>query len=162
MTEVDRIRDQIERAFDGDPWCGPSLRAVLAGVSADQAATRVPGVAHSIGAIVLHVAGWQDVVARRIAGEPIALPEGGEWPRADAVGDHAWQEALGRLDASHQRLLQALESVDPARLDAKIGDSRNPAMGSGMTAYATLQGVAQHAMYHAGQIALLKKWVDSD
>jgi hypothetical protein len=30
-------------------------------------------------------------------------------------------------------------------------------MGTGMTVYANLHGVAQHAMYHAGQIAQLKK-----
>ena len=29
MTEIERIRDQIERAFDGDAWCGPALMAAL-------------------------------------------------------------------------------------------------------------------------------------
>ncbi len=108
---------------------------------------------------MLHLAGWQDVVARRIGGEPTALPEGGEWPPADPLSDRAWPAALEHLDAAHRRLLRCLDAVDPARLDAKVGDSRDPAMGSGMTAYATLHGVAQHALYHAGQIAILRKLV---
>ena len=35
-------------------------------------------------------------------------------------------------------------------------------MGSGMTAYANLHGIAQHAMYHAGQVAILKKLAGGD
>jgi DinB superfamily len=134
MTEIDRIRDQIERALDGDPWCGPSLMSVLEGVTTDQAARRLPGLSHSIWQVVLHVSAWQEAVARRVAGEPVSMPEEGEWPAVDDSGDPAWQGALQRL-----------------------GDSRDPAMGSGMTAYANLHGIAQHAMYHAGQIAILKK-----
>ncbi len=155
MTEIDLIRDQIERAFDGDPWCGLSLHAILDGVMAHQAKARVPGLTHSIGEIVLHLAGWQAVVARRISGASVALPDGGEWPPLD----HSWAKARWRLDESHRALLRALDACDPARLHDRIGDSRDPAMGSGMTAYATLHGIAQHTMYHAGQIALLKKMI---
>ena len=159
MTEIDRLRDQVGRAFDGDAWCGPSLMAALAGVTAVQAAARVPGVAHSIGEIVAHVAGWQGVVARRVAGEPTREPERGDWPAADCADEPAWQAALGHLAESHRRLLRALDSFDPARLDDRVGDGHDPAMGRGETAYATLHGAAQHALYHAGQIAILKQLV---
>jgi uncharacterized damage-inducible protein DinB len=157
MTEIGRIRDQIERAFDGDPWCGPSLMSVLEGVSSDQAARRLPGLSHSIWEVVLHVSVWQEAVARRVAGEPVAKPEEGDWPTVDDAGDPAWQAALQRLGESHRLLIQTLDSIDESQLDWKVGDSRDPAMGSGMTAYANLHGIAQHAMYHAGQIAILKK-----
>ena len=157
MTEIDRVRAEIEHAFDGEPWCGPSLLAALAGVTSERAARQVPGLTHSIGAIVLHVAGWQAVVARRLSGEAVVEPKGGEWPAFD--GD--WHEARRRLDTSHKAILDAIHRFDPDRLDDKIGDSRHPEMGSGMSAYATLHGVAQHAMYHAGQIALLKKLVST-
>ena len=155
MTEIDRVREEIEHAFDGEPWCGPSLLAALAGVRSERAGRQVPGLAHSIGAIVLHVAGWQAVAARRLSGEAVAEPRGGEWP--EFAGD--WHGALRQLETSHKALLVAVDRFDSDRLDDKIGDSRHPAMGSGMSAYATLHGVAQHAMYHAGQIALLKKLV---
>jgi len=157
MTIKDRIRDQLERAHDGDPWCGPSLMSVLGGVSAEQAARRVPGVAHSIWEIVLHVSAWQGVVARRIVGEPVAAPSEGDWPVVHHTSDSSWREALGLLRETHRRLGEALDSLDESRLDQRIGDSRDPAMGTGMTVYANLHGIAQHAMYHAGQIALLYK-----
>jgi len=157
MTMKDRIRDQLDRAFDGDAWCGPSLMSVLDGVTPEQAARRIPGLAHSIGEIVVHVAGWQRVVARRIMGEPVAEPEDGDWPSVNDSSDLAWRQALETLRDTHVRLGEALDSLDESRLDQRIGDSRDPAMGSGMTTYANLHGIAQHAMYHAGQITLLKK-----
>jgi len=36
MTEVERIVDQAQRAFEGDAWHGPSLMAILEGVTATQ------------------------------------------------------------------------------------------------------------------------------
>jgi uncharacterized damage-inducible protein DinB len=134
MTEIDRIRDQIERAFDGDPWCGPSLMSVLEGVSSDLAARRLPRLSHSIREVVLHVSEWEEAVARRIAGEPVAIPKGGDWPTVDDAGDPAWQAALQRFGDSHRLLIRTLDSIDESHLDGKIEDSRDPAMGSGMNA----------------------------
>ena len=94
MTDIDRIRDQIERAFDGDPWCGPSLMSVLEGITSDQAVRRVLGISHSIWEIVLHVSAWQGTVARRIAGEPVATPEEGDWLPIHDTGDVGWQAAI--------------------------------------------------------------------
>ena len=33
--EIARIHDELSRAYDGEPWHGPSLREVLRGVSAE-------------------------------------------------------------------------------------------------------------------------------
>jgi hypothetical protein len=41
MSEIQRIIDQLQRAFDGDAWSGPSLEATLQNLSAAQAATKV-------------------------------------------------------------------------------------------------------------------------
>ncbi|MGH7628258.1 MAG: DinB family protein [Gemmatimonadales bacterium] len=66
MTEADRIADELARAHGGDPWHGSSARAVLAGVSAAQAAVRPIPNAHTIWELVLHVTGWRREVARRL------------------------------------------------------------------------------------------------
>jgi uncharacterized damage-inducible protein DinB len=162
MTIRDRIRDQLDRAFDGDAWCGPSLMSVLEGVTAEQAALRVPGLAHSIWEIVLHLAGWQSVVAGRIMGKAIAEPADGDWPTVEDDSAGAWRRALENLRQTHDKLVAMIDALDEARLDQKVGDSRDPAMGSGMTTYANLHGIAQHSMYHAGQIVLLKKLLPID
>jgi len=41
-----------------------------------------------------------------------------------------------------------------------VGEQRDPPTGGGVTYYATLHGVVQHAAYHAGQIAIIRKWLE--
>ena len=66
MTEVDRIRDQFRRAFEGEAWHGPSVLALLDGVTAQQAAAHpIPG-AHSIWELTLHIAAWERACLRRL------------------------------------------------------------------------------------------------
>ena len=48
MTEIERILDQLKRAYEGDAWHGPSVREALAGVNAKQAHARPLANAHSI------------------------------------------------------------------------------------------------------------------
>ena len=40
MTEIERILDQLKRAYEGNAWHGPSVREALAGVTASQAHAR--------------------------------------------------------------------------------------------------------------------------
>ena len=49
MTEIERILDQLKRAYEGNAWHGPSVSEALAGVNAAQAHARPLANAHSIG-----------------------------------------------------------------------------------------------------------------
>lgn len=80
MTEIERVVDQMRRAFHRDAWCGSSLREALDGVAFDRAAARPLKNAHSIWEVVLHVAAWKGAVRQRLAGEPVRVPEEGDWP----------------------------------------------------------------------------------
>ena len=55
MLDMEIIADQISRAFRGESWHGPSVREVLASVSAEDAAAHPIADAHSIWEIVLHL-----------------------------------------------------------------------------------------------------------
>ncbi|HEU0078862.1 MAG TPA: DinB family protein [Longimicrobiaceae bacterium] len=150
MTEIERILDQMRRAYEGEAWHGPSLREALDGVTAAEAAARpVPG-AHSIREIVQHLAAWEDTLLRRLAGEPVREPAEGDWPRAAAESEDEWQALLRRLDERARRLRDAVVALDDAGLD-------EPPYSGTATRYATLHGAVQHAAYHAGQIVLLRK-----
>jgi uncharacterized damage-inducible protein DinB len=152
MTEIERILDQLKRAYEGNAWHGPSVREALNGVTAEQAAARpLPG-AHSIWELAHHIAVWEDVGRRRLEGDraqiDISSPE--DWPPSDDISERAWEQAKASLDRGHQALCEAIARVDPTRLDEPIFEGMS-------TVYVTLHGVVQHDLYHAGQIALLKK-----
>jgi uncharacterized damage-inducible protein DinB len=136
----------------GDPWHGPSLVALVADVTADEAAHRpVPG-AHSILEIVLHVAAWAEEVGARLAGGGPGDPAAGDWPLPCP-----WDEAHARLAAAHAGLLRRLAAFPEERLGTRFGGERVPALGTGVTYAEMAIGVAEHNAYHGGQIALLKR-----
>ena len=68
MKEAAHIADQLERAYSGHAWHGPSLRFLLRGVTAKQAARRPSPSAHTIWELVLHITAWDRVVCERILG----------------------------------------------------------------------------------------------
>jgi uncharacterized damage-inducible protein DinB len=149
-TEMSRIADQLKRAYEGPAWHGPAVLEILAGVTAAQAARRPIPAAHSIWEIVLHVATWNDVVRRRALGEKVQVSDAEDWPAVTATDEESWTRAKARLDAAHRALLDLLATLPESRLD-------QPLVPGGSNGYLQLHGVVQHDLYHAGQIAVLKK-----
>jgi uncharacterized damage-inducible protein DinB len=157
MTEIERLADQLQRAFYRDAWCGPALLEALEGVACERAAARPVARAHSIWEIVLHLSGWKRVVHQRLEGQPVRLPEEGDWPRVADASEGSWQKALAELKARHDALLSAVRSLDDARLEDVLITETSRETGGGVSCYVTLHGVAQHDLYHGGQISLLQK-----
>ena len=154
MSELERIRDQFQRAFNGDAWHGPSVLALLEGVTAVQAAAHpVPG-AHSIWELTLHIAAWESACRRRLQGDQAQLTDEENFPQIENASEDAWQAAKQHLIANHQALLEAISSADESKLDRPIIENSDTPFSS---AYVTLHGGVQHDLYHAGQIAILKK-----
>lgn len=158
MSEVERIRDQFTRAFEGDAWHGPSVMATLNGVTAAQAAAHpIPG-AHSIWELTLHIAAWEDACRRRLEGDPAQLSDDENWRPIADTSEAAWERAKQELIDTHRRLLNAIAAIDDSRLDQPIMTSSEIPFSS---AYVTLHGGVQHDLYHAGQIAMLKKAIEA-
>ncbi len=157
MSETERIRDQFQRAFDGQAWHGPSVLSLLEGVTAEQAAAHaIPG-AHSIWELTLHIAAWEDACRRRLEGDPAQLTDDENFPPVSDTSEDAWESTKAKLIDVHRRLLDVIATTDDSRLDQPIMDSAEIPFSS---AYVTLHGGVQHSLYHAGQIAILKKAIE--
>lgn len=151
MSEVDRMTDQLRRAFEGDAWHGPAVRELLADVTAEQAARRPLARAHTIWEIVLHINAWESIVRRRLSGERIVeVPKEQDWPPVRDTSEVAWKKTLEELEDGHRQLRQAVSRLTDERLQEKPPGKAHPI-------YVEVHGVIQHDLYHAGQIAVLKK-----
>ncbi|HWR35167.1 MAG TPA: DinB family protein [Clostridia bacterium] len=152
MTEVTRIADQLRRAFEGPAWSGPCLLEVVQGLTAAEAARHAGADAHSMWEIVLHVGAWHDIVRRRLEGETIAnVTDEEDWPQVADTSNGGWTEAIARLKASYAALHAAVLAHPFERLSTTVP-------GKDYSFYVMLHGAAQHDLYHAGQIALLRKF----
>lgn len=154
--ESREIAELVERIMVGDPWHGPSVKKVLDGIDASQAARRPPGGVHSIWELVLHMTGWAREVTARIGGRAAEEPEAGDWPAVTDPTPERWRQAQEDLFAVHRELAAAIRSIDPAGLEKPVLDYRNDALGTGLSHYLTLHGLIHHTVYHSGQIAQLK------
>jgi len=150
MNEAARIADQHRRAFDGSAWHGPAVFEILAGVSATRATAKPIKGAHSIWELVLHMRAWEEAVHGRLKGRPISLSPEQDWPRVKDKSPAAWKRALAALRETHDALNRDIAGLSDEQL-------HDPSAGTETTLYLLLHGAVQHALYHAGQIAVLKK-----
>jgi uncharacterized damage-inducible protein DinB len=150
VTEIERLQDQLHRSYEGEAWHGPPLRELIEDVDAETAATRPIADAHTIWELVLHITAWQDAARRRVEGDPVHLTDEEDWPPVLEVGDEAWSDTLAALDVTHRRLTEAVGRLSERELYEQVIEQE-------YSVYRLLHGVVQHDLYHAGQIALLKK-----
>ena len=149
-SESALIADQLRRAFEGDAWHGPALLELLEDVNGATAAAKPVGNAHSIWELVLHVAAWDAAALRRLAGEKIQLTGEANFPAVPKPTEAAWRKGVARAKRTHERLVKTVVSLSESRLRERVP-------GKKYDFYHLLHGVAQHELYHAGQIAILKK-----
>ena len=155
MTEIERIEDQLRRSLEGKAWHGPAVEELLVDVTAEQAAAKpVPSV-HSIWEIVLHIINDQRLVCERLQGKPTVLPAEEDWLPIIDQSAAAWSGTKRELREINQRLRQAVRLLDESRLE-------DPIVEGFSSIYVTLHGTVQHSLYHAGQIAVLKKAFQTD
>ncbi|HYN84806.1 MAG TPA: DinB family protein [Pyrinomonadaceae bacterium] len=149
-TEAERIAEQLRRAYEGPAWHGPDLSWLLEGLTAEQAAARPVEGVRSIWELVNHIIAWQDAPRRRLAGDPADLSEEEDFPPVSDTSEEAWGAALAKLRESNEALRAEVLCFGDERLD-------EPVVEKGSSAYVTLHGSVHHTLYHAGQIAVIKR-----
>jgi uncharacterized damage-inducible protein DinB len=149
-TECERIAIEIGQALAGDAWHGPSLKELLDGVTSEEAIQRPIPSAHNIWELVLHITSWANIARRRLTGGRVEPEEGEDWPVPDTPSDTGWAAAGSALVESHERLREVVAGLSDEDLIRKVPKGERSVSNM-------LQGTTQHAAYHGGQIAILKK-----
>jgi hypothetical protein len=175
VSEIERIRDQFQRGWDGDAWHGTPLWTLLQDVTAKEANARpIAGThtfagivrylairqwtrrrlsdtrAHTIAEIVQHLAYWKWATVERVNGALVSPAHDEQWPPHHDASEAAWKETLTLLESRHQTLMQLLGKLSDE-------DLNKPIAGRDYDVYVQLHGTLQHDIYHTGQIALLKR-----
>jgi uncharacterized damage-inducible protein DinB len=146
-----RAAERLLAMYHGPAWHGPALRETVDGVDAATAQRRT-GAAHTIWELVGHIAAWNEVIRRRLSGENIdSLSDAENFPAAPPAANEAvWQALLARLQRSVDELAPAIHAYPDERLRVKVAE-REYDVGY------MIESAADHIVYHAGQIALLRR-----
>jgi uncharacterized damage-inducible protein DinB len=149
-SEIERLEAQIKRSFEGEAWHGPSVLEALKDITPEVAYAHPVAAAHSIWELVLHLSGTYRLVLRRLQGSDAQLTPTEDWPPVPSPTASNWHDALRSLQQLNQRLRTAVLDFSTQQLD-------QPLAAEPYTAYTQFIGITQHDLYHAGQIAILKK-----
>ena len=153
-TECRHIAEELSATLNGEAWYGDSVRKILEGITSEQALGHPIPSAHSIWELVHHLDAWCKFANGAVQGIPIPgwpdMPLELDFPPVIHKDSEAWQQALQSLFANHLKLVEVIQGFGDTRLESIVP-------GRPYKFYRLFHSTTQHAVYHAGQIALLKK-----
>jgi hypothetical protein len=147
-TDAKFLSRILDDGYGSGAWHGPDLKAAVSDVSPAAAFHRPGPGRHNVAEIVLHHAWYVRSVANQLSGaesEPFVLT-GADWFQVSDEHDLSWREIVTVLDEQQRRL---------STIVSQIGGGSPPAVDDAKTLELVL-GITCHAVYHAGQVQLIK------
>ena len=139
----------LEEGYGPGAWHGADMRAALADVSAQAAFWRPGAGRHNIAEIALHHAWCVRSVTGQLTGssaEPFPLV-GTDWFDASDESSMRWSDISALVEAEHGRLATAVADIAGGRCQSPVAEPDR---------FDLVLGLTCHAIYHAGQIQLIK------
>lgn len=153
MSEKSILLEHLKKLHEAKAWHGPSTREILDSITPSQAAAR-PMKGHSIWELVLHIAAWENMFCRKLHGSSEVQPAEGDFPPVKEATPENWSEAIRTLETAHKQLMETVAQMEESRLAETV-------VGKDYSIRFMLVGLIEHHVYHAGQISMLKKWVQA-
>lgn len=140
----------LDEGYGPGAWYGSDLQAAVSDVTAATAFKRPANGRHNIAEVALHHAYWAGQIAGKLTGTPPgAFPlDGEDWFELANETALSWSAITAALDASQQRLSQAVKDIASGARTSPLGEPER---------FDLVVGITGHAAYHAGQIQLIKK-----
>jgi len=133
----------LDEGYGPGAWHGNDMKAALADVTPKLAYWRPGSGRHNIAEIAIHHAFYQHSVRGRLTGaklEPFVL-EGDDWFVIDDEKAMAWKKIVDVVESMQKKLAAIAGDGSILPEDERLG---------------LLIGITCHAVYHAGQVQLIK------
>ena len=140
----------LKEGYGPGAWHGADLKAALADVTADVAFWRPAAARHNIAEIALHHAWSARNVRARLSGQtlPPFVMAGEDWFEIADQRTLSWKRVLATVELEQQQLARFVADVEAGKVTASVSDEER---------FDLVLGITSHAIYHAGQIQLIKK-----
>jgi hypothetical protein len=147
-VDVDALIRIAREGYGPGAWHGADFKAALSDVTSDVAFWRPGKGRHNIAEIALHHAYTVRAVCAKLTGatpEPFVL-EGADWFEASGPKPLSWSSITDVVATQQRKLENAIQRFGEG--DIELPDNGKP--------LDLVLGIACHAVYHAGQVQLIK------
>ena len=144
------IITDLKECFDGKPWYGDSVMKKLDAVDWQCVNDQIYG-SKTIAILLQHIINWRIFVLKKLQGDAvydIIIDELNDWTQAHISNEQEWNLMKQEIRNTQKELLELLANCTDELLDEKVP-------GKKYTFGPILQSIAQHDIYHLGQIAML-------
>ncbi|MBD1259668.1 DinB family protein [Maribacter polysiphoniae] len=155
-TNLEYIIHDLKECFDGKPWYGDAVMTKLDTVDWHIVNDRIYGD-KTIAVVLQHMINWRIFVIKKLQGDAdydIIIDTLNDWVPITIGNEKEWERLKQGIRQTQNELLGLLADRNDAVLDKKV-PGKNYVFG------AILRSVAQHDIYHLGQIAMLSSMTKS-
>jgi uncharacterized damage-inducible protein DinB len=151
-TEILQIAGQLKETYEGAPWFGQNVKALLQDAGAVDVFEK-PNSQHSLLELLWHIITWRDFTLSRL--QPTAEKnsryfEQQDWQLLDETNKNLWHEGLRKLEQLQMELVDVLQQQKDSLLVQTVPERT-------YNFRTLLYGIVQHDIYHLGQIAYVTK-----
>jgi hypothetical protein len=140
----------LDEGYGPGAWHGPDLKAALGEVSPRVAFWRPSSERHNLAEVALHHAFCARSVRGQLSGttpEPFVL-EGEDWFALAGPERLAWPQIHAAVESEQTKLATFVADLAAGRTLSRLSEAER---------FNLVLGITCHAVYHAGQIQLLKR-----
>jgi hypothetical protein len=140
----------LSEGYGPGAWHGPDLKAALADVTPETAFRRPAAGRHNIAEIALHHAYCTRAVRGQISGQSLEpfLLDGEDWFVLDDENTLSWSQVQATVEKEQRSLVDFVAEIEAGRKASPLSDEER---------FNLSLGIACHAVYHAGQVQLIKR-----
>lgn len=149
-SQLETIASNLVEVFNGAPWYGKSVIEKLNEIPWSIVNEKTYGT-KTIAVLIQHMINWRIFVLKKLGGDlkfNIVIDGENDWDAVHISNSEEWEALKAKLQTTQDNLLQKLSQETDAILQKKV-PGKDYAFGPILTS------IAQHDIYHLGQIAML-------
>ncbi|MFA6060261.1 MAG: DinB family protein [Taibaiella sp.] len=150
MNTTTQIAKHFREVHFGGNWTSVNLKESLAGVTWQQATTKVYSF-NTIATLVYHINYYVSAVLKVLQGEQLNAKDEYSFNHPPILSTKDWEQLLDKTWADAEQFATLIEQLPDSKLEEDFTDKKYG------NYYRNIHGIIEHTHYHLGQIVLIKK-----
>jgi len=150
--EIQSILKSLENTLNGQPWFGRAVYNLLDEIDESKVFIKPKETEHSLIELLYHTITWAEFTMANLENkstDELKTIEENDW-RTINPDKHSWKKGMEELKAIHEKITPILSEKDDSFLKEMVPNRK-------FNYRFMLNGLIQHNIYHAGQVAYLNK-----